>query len=319
MSKEAIKLMLHEMEYVLDCINNHVVPFDGDDFHEALRLGRKSIAEADKQEPVAKITAHRAAYFMERFKREEKLLGPNEQAAVDFVIAMLENYPQPKQEQGEPVATIRTWHKMGEQHAELWNWHDGLENLPDGSHDVYTHPPVPTAQPDLERIADDLQELCDKQALRIGALEAQLAKPKQEPVNVFVEWLKTRQNDSYSCGVLVRDALEKLEAQPKEPAVPQGHKQEPVWTIDSLEQAIYENTKEFVPLNVMEWLLNRLNTSPPQRKPLTYVDLRRIANQCGLGASEVSAQAQAKVDTFARAIEAAHGITASEAEDSAKE
>jgi len=42
------------------------------------------------QEPVTKMTAHRAIYFMERFKREEKLLGPNEQAALDFVISMLE-------------------------------------------------------------------------------------------------------------------------------------------------------------------------------------------------------------------------------------
>lgn len=39
--------------------------------------------------------------------------------------------------------------------------------------------------------------------------------------------------------------------------------QEPVATIDSLEQEIYENTREFVSLNVMEWLLNRLNTTPP--------------------------------------------------------
>lgn len=54
-----------------------------------------------EQEPVAKaMTAHRAAYFMERFKHEEKLLGPNEQAALDFVISMLE--AQPEQ---EPVAT----------------------------------------------------------------------------------------------------------------------------------------------------------------------------------------------------------------------
>jgi hypothetical protein len=42
---------------------------------------------------------------------------------------------------------------------------------------------------------------------------------------------------------------------------------EPVaWTIDSLEQEIYENTREFVSLNVMELLLNRLNTTPQQRK-----------------------------------------------------
>ena len=53
---------------------------------------------AQVQEPAAKaMTAHRAAYFMERFKKEEKLLGPNEQAAVDFVIDMLTatQAPQP--------------------------------------------------------------------------------------------------------------------------------------------------------------------------------------------------------------------------------
>ena len=55
---EAMKQMLHEMEYVLDCINNNVVPFDGDDFHEALRLGRQAISEAEKQEPVAQCMVH---------------------------------------------------------------------------------------------------------------------------------------------------------------------------------------------------------------------------------------------------------------------
>lgn len=57
MSKEAMKLMVHEMEYVLDCINNHVVPFDGDDFHEALRLGKEALAKQSDSvsvgEPVA--------------------------------------------------------------------------------------------------------------------------------------------------------------------------------------------------------------------------------------------------------------------------
>ena len=52
------------------------------------------------QEPVSKMTTHRAIYFMERFKREEKLLGPNEQAALDFVISMLEKQAEPV----EPVA-----------------------------------------------------------------------------------------------------------------------------------------------------------------------------------------------------------------------
>lgn len=41
------------------------------------------------------MTGERAAYFMHRFKREEKLLGPNEQAAVDYVIAMLEQPSAP--------------------------------------------------------------------------------------------------------------------------------------------------------------------------------------------------------------------------------
>lgn len=46
--------------------------------------------------PAQGMTAHRAIYFMERFKKEEKLLGPNEQAAVDFVLAMLAAAPEPQ-------------------------------------------------------------------------------------------------------------------------------------------------------------------------------------------------------------------------------
>jgi hypothetical protein len=57
-------------------------------------LYTKPQPKQEQGEPVAKMTAHRAMYFMERFKREEKLLGPNEQAAVDFVIAMLNTTPQ---------------------------------------------------------------------------------------------------------------------------------------------------------------------------------------------------------------------------------
>jgi hypothetical protein len=53
MSIELMKQMVDELEYVLDCINQDKIPFDGDDFHEILRLGRQAIAEAEKQEPVA--------------------------------------------------------------------------------------------------------------------------------------------------------------------------------------------------------------------------------------------------------------------------
>jgi hypothetical protein len=46
---------------------------------------------------------------------------------------------QPEQ---EPVACIRTWHKKnGDQHAELWDWCDGIGSLPEGEHLLYTYSP----------------------------------------------------------------------------------------------------------------------------------------------------------------------------------
>ena len=69
----------------------------------------------------------------------------------------------------------------------------------------------------------------------------------------------------------VNSLLQQAKAASAQPA------QEPVATIDSLEQEIYENTREFVSLNVMEWLLNRLSTTPPQRteqeQPLPPVEI----------------------------------------------
>ena len=41
------------------------------------------------------MTAERSIYFLERFKRDEKLLGPNEQLALDFAINALAPAPQP--------------------------------------------------------------------------------------------------------------------------------------------------------------------------------------------------------------------------------
>ena len=70
------------------------------------------IADLSKQEqgePVGEMTPRRAEMFMSRFKHEEKMLGPNEQKALDYVIDIL----VAKQEQrsvseqlGEPVACI---------------------------------------------------------------------------------------------------------------------------------------------------------------------------------------------------------------------
>ena len=55
--------------------------------------------------PVGQMTRQRASYFMERFRHEEKLLGPNEQAALAFVIDLLgaDAAPLPAR---EPVACV---------------------------------------------------------------------------------------------------------------------------------------------------------------------------------------------------------------------
>lgn len=95
------------------------------------------------QELVAKMTAGRAVYFMERFKREEKLLGPNEQAALDFVISMLEQQAEPV----EPVywevrcAAHPKWMRVDEQQFDeyvSYGW-EGQR--------LYTAPPQRTMVP----------------------------------------------------------------------------------------------------------------------------------------------------------------------------
>jgi len=48
--------------------------------------------------------------------------------------------------------------------------------------------------------------------------------------------------------------------------------QEPVATLDDLEQEIYENTRQFVSHDVMEWMLKRYYTTPPQRTWIGLTD-----------------------------------------------
>ena len=72
--------------------------------------------------------------------------------------------------------------------------------------------------------------------------------------------------------------------------------QEPVATLDDLEQEIYENTRQFVSRDVMEWMLKRYYTTPPQRKPLTDEEIGAILE--GVNAYGT------RLYTFARAIEA---------------
>jgi len=85
MSIEAMKLMVHELEYVLDCINKDKIPFDGDDFHEALRLGRQAIEQAEKQEPVT-ILPDGSAFGVMSFPlpSDHWLYAPNEYRDGEF-------------------------------------------------------------------------------------------------------------------------------------------------------------------------------------------------------------------------------------------
>jgi hypothetical protein len=51
--------------------------------------------------------------------------------------------------------------------------------------------------------------------------------------------------------------------------------QEPVATLEDLEQEIYENTREFVPRNVMEWMFKRYYTYPPKRERVVFPTMLR--------------------------------------------
>jgi hypothetical protein len=55
--KQALQALIDEMEYVLSCINEDKIPFDGDDFHAALRLGKEALANQEQGEPVAEAYA----------------------------------------------------------------------------------------------------------------------------------------------------------------------------------------------------------------------------------------------------------------------
>jgi uncharacterized protein YukE len=71
-------------------------------------------------------------------------------------------------------------------------------------------------------------------------------------------------SDSFS------DALSKLRQAIREHAMcevqrlGQEIEQEPVPTLENLEQEIYQNTRNFVSRDVMEWMLRRYYTHPPQ-------------------------------------------------------
>lgn len=72
-----------------------VCPFCGepsDHCNQSFPHPSKSVPAHEERE----MTADRAANLMRRFKSEEKMLGPNEQAAIDYVLELLADRPAQK-------------------------------------------------------------------------------------------------------------------------------------------------------------------------------------------------------------------------------
>jgi hypothetical protein len=59
---------------------------------------------------------------------------------IDNMVADMVRKPQ-QAEQAQPVAYLKTWHKDGVQHADIWQWEVGIDTLKDGNHYLYTTPP----------------------------------------------------------------------------------------------------------------------------------------------------------------------------------
>jgi hypothetical protein len=140
----------------------------------------------------------------------------------------------------------------------------------------------------------------------ITAIKEALAQPEEEklhPVHIGVD--VTKEGTAVTAFYRKPDAvMEMFYSQFHPLAQPE---QEPVAKLDDLEQEIYENTRQFVSRDVMEWMLKRYYTTPPQRKPLTDVQVRDITKRYALSLA-FPYDSKTTPEMFARAIEAAHGI-----------
>jgi len=90
----------------------------------------------------------------------------------------------------------------------------------------------------------------------------------QEALKLALDYLESR-GLAWNVQIALREALRE-HAMREVQRLGQEIEQEPVTTLEDLEQEIYENTRQFVSRDVMEWMLKRYYTTPPQR---TWVDL----------------------------------------------
>jgi serine/threonine protein kinase HipA of HipAB toxin-antitoxin module len=96
--------------------------------------------------------------------------------------------------------------------------------------------------------------MTDKEAMKL-ALEALISCQLSNYGRDWV-WPVTAHEQAMKNVIEAITALKERLAQPE---------QEPVATLEDLEQEIYQNTRNFVSRDVMEWMLKRYYTHPPQR------------------------------------------------------
>jgi hypothetical protein len=99
----------HQLHAVVGQDREHLLAFARDVWNAA-----KAKPEAQQAPELERMTAHRVARFLERFLREEKMLGPNEQAALWCVIAQLEAKPEAQQPKGLTTERLRQMHHEDE-------------------------------------------------------------------------------------------------------------------------------------------------------------------------------------------------------------
>lgn len=93
------------IDWLLNNIRRDAPQLSGKAMGNAVRVRDALLASTPapaQQEPGTPMDAHRAAYFMRRFLHEEKMLGPNEQAALHFTIDALEAMESAAQHQEPP-------------------------------------------------------------------------------------------------------------------------------------------------------------------------------------------------------------------------
>jgi hypothetical protein len=152
---EVLKQMVAELEYVLDCINQEQMPFDGDDFHEALRLGCQAIAELESQKPFAYVNVE-----MRRLEFATDYVKWDTPTTIKLDKIPLYTHPPQRTEQ-EPVAWLGFNPRSGAPEFACDKPAPSVMRDYNMKPLVYTNSTPPAAQPAQEPVAWMYQEYRD--------------------------------------------------------------------------------------------------------------------------------------------------------------